>query len=46
MHGARWSRHPLVLLVTAAIVAIYLYGYGSKITQTQPVSPAQALVGR
>ena len=46
MNGAPWIRHPLILLLTALIVAFYLYGYGSKISHTESYSPLKSPAAR
>jgi len=33
MVTGNWMRHPAMLLVTALIIALYLYGYGDKISR-------------
>jgi len=38
MISRNWMRHPVMLLVTALVIALYLYGYGDKISRTDAAS--------
>lgn len=34
MISSNWMREPAMLLMTALVAAVYLYGYGDKITRS------------